>query len=113
MFDVIGRSFAGIKRTVLKKYLKFIVLSRFIFYLPFILIALNTKGWIQKDWVAVVVLAAFGLSNGYCASTLYIIAPEGAEQHKKETIGFVMQLSLYIGIALGTFLAQAFRDLGE
>lgn len=113
LFDITGKSMAGFKRKTMKKFLPLVVLLRFSLYAPFILVALKEKGWVEEDWVSLTVLALFGLTNGYCSSSLYVIAPEQVENHKKETVGFIIQLSLYIGIALGTFLALPLSNLGK
>lgn len=106
LFDTIGKTIAE-KRSLFNKYSVIVVLViRFVFFATFINLKNNKNtNFLDSDLFAIINMALFALLNGYCTSALYTMGPEAVADHKKETAGFIMQLSLYSGIISGSFLA--------
>lgn len=114
LFDVVGRHFGGVKETWGKKYPEFVVLGRSLFFFTFLKIAsADTNSIFNNDFLAVLNLTVFAFLNGYCTASLISSAVELVSEQKRETAAFIMQLSLYIGIAAGTFSALPFRNVGN
>jgi len=112
VFDSIGKTFTNNRSWYNINSIAVLVMGRFVFFAPFILMAVSDNiPVISEDWFAFVNVSLFAMANGFATSALFIMGPEGVTQNKKEVAGFVMMFSLQLGIVFGTFLALAFQNL--
>jgi equilibrative nucleoside transporter 1/2/3 len=68
-----------------------------------------SKSWIASalgaDIAAIAAVLVLGMSNGYLTSMTLMYAPSHAADNEKETAGFLLSLSLTLGITVGSQLA--------
>lgn len=112
--DTIAKMLTGYRNFYNKYSIAGMVLFRFLFFITFIILAKNkSTSFINTDWFAILNIGVFSFMNGYHTGSLFIMGPESVKDHKKETAGFIMQLSLYIGIISGTFLAFTLAGINK
>jgi len=112
--DTVGKMMTGYRNLYNKYSIAGMVAFRFLFFINFIILAKNqSTSFINTDWFAVLNMLVFTFMNGFHTSSLFIMGPESVKDNKKETAGFIMQLSLYIGIISGTFLALPLANINK
>jgi len=112
VFDVVGKSLTNYRQYYNSASTTVLVFGRFVFFMPFILMALNMDiPIIGTDYFPFVNIALFALTNGYATSSCFILGPEYVADDKKETAGFITMFGLLFGIFTGSFLALAFTNL--
>ncbi|XP_058058747.1 equilibrative nucleoside transporter 2 [Anopheles bellator] len=65
----------------------------------------NFPVMIHSDYIFIVLMAAFSLSNGYLANIALIGAPRSVEPHEKEMASSMMAAFLGIGLACGSTIS--------
>ena len=112
IFDTLGKYFSAKRSWYSKRSTIFFVLSRFLFYVFYLLMASSDNiTVISDDWFAIVNMALFAGLNGFTTSCAMILAPEECENEEKETVGFLMTHPLYLGIMIGSLLALSFEGI--
>ncbi|EAS01236.1 equilibrative nucleoside transporter family protein (macronuclear) [Tetrahymena thermophila SB210] len=105
--DLVGKYIGGIKM-LQKLYLTYsIVISRFIFYVFFLLISRH-KGSedLQNDVFSWFCIFLFAVTNGQCTTALMNLGPKNVKDPKiVDLINFIGGFAITFGISIGTFLA--------
>jgi equilibrative nucleoside transporter 1/2/3 len=112
VFDVVGKYFTNYRQFYTLNTTTILVFARFLFYIPFLLMAMNYD-WpiINSNWFPFVNVSLFAMTNGFATSSLFILGPEQVPENKKEAAGFLTMFSLLAGIFAGSFLALIFTNL--
>ncbi|XP_026478733.1 equilibrative nucleoside transporter 1-like [Ctenocephalides felis] len=66
---------------------------------------------IEEDYIYILIITIFALSNGYIANIALIYAPKCVEPHEKETASSIMAAFLGIGLAIGSSLSLIMVNL--
>ncbi|EGR29762.1 nucleoside transporter family protein, putative [Ichthyophthirius multifiliis] len=105
--DLVGKSLGSVS-LFKKQWIAYIeVLSRFTFYIFFLLIAKKQGSLqMQNDVFQFFLLFMFALTNGMITSILMALAPQRATNAKdRDLICYMSAFSLNFGIAIGSFMA--------
>ena len=114
IMDFVAKIMSGYRHHYNKYSVIGMLLFRFLFFATFIILARNSlAGFLTSDIWAVVNIGLFGGLNGYLTGALFTMGPEVVQGKKKETAGFIMQLSLYTGIIAGSFLALTLSKVNQ
>eukprot|EP00026_Physarum_polycephalum_P008280 Phypoly_transcript_08362.p1 GENE.Phypoly_transcript_08362~~Phypoly_transcript_08362.p1 ORF type:complete len:227 (+),score=22.00 Phypoly_transcript_08362:819-1499(+) len=101
--DFIGRTLPQWVRIFSPTFLPFPALTRFVFF-PLILICIHPL-LIANDFATCIIMALFGLTNGYCTTLAMIYGPQQVSSGEKEMAGMILSGCLTIGIILGSHFA--------
>jgi equilibrative nucleoside transporter 1/2/3 len=117
VFDVLGRNLpAWIFPS--PKVIWIMVISRFIFWVTFILIASDDPS-IDPDWLfggswfIFLNMAVFAVSNGFASTMCMIYGPSKVPDFWKDRAGYICATGLVFGIFCGTVIAIAFEGVGK
>lgn len=106
VFDTCGRYLPGLVIAVRRRSLLVTTLFRFAVIPVFYGCA---KGWHGfNDLVALLVMAAFAVTNGYLASISMMTGPAQAPPSLRGKAGFIMTVALQAGILFGQIVSFAF-----
>jgi len=102
VFDCIGRALPNWKRTILltHKQLWILILLR-LGFVPVIIFCVNPLYISQPIWFAII-LAMFGLSNGYCCSIGMASGPSVVKSGEQEKAAYLMNFFLNFGLMIGS-----------
>ena len=68
--------------------------------------------FINSIYFILVSVALFSLTDGFCIGSLFIFASEeGNNRAEKEKFGFIMVLSLTVGMLLGAVISLSFTTI--
>lgn len=79
----------------LKKFLVVFVLARLLFFPLSVIIALNRYTALMHDWIPIVVMIVFSLTNGYFSTLCMIWAPSRVSDKEQQVAGTMMVCCLY------------------
>lgn len=105
-FAIIGNLLADYLPLMNKKYLLVPVLARIIF-VPFFLFCnfnSNTRStlvYFNSDWLFIMAVAIFAISQGYFSSLAIIFAPRSVQSEFASTAGMMASFSIMVGIMTG------------
>ena len=106
-FDTIGRFLPGRVMLLRASWLLPASIARFALVPLFVACA---RGWAPAfgDVFALLLLAVFGVTNGYVASCVFMLTPPLVEDRDQERSGFLLSFFLNTGITVGAQIALAF-----
>ncbi|KAK9471806.1 nucleoside transporter-domain-containing protein [Dipodascopsis tothii] len=108
--DLLGRVVCGNAKYVMRNpsALTLSTVARLLFIPALLLCNVNGEGAaINSDFLYMVIMLAFGLSNGYVTSCGMMVASDYVEEDEKEATGGFMVLSFNLGLALGSVASFA------
>ena len=112
VFDTLGKYLPFIKSLLQSKNLLITLILRMFFFVAFIWPVIDKNVvLLSQPWFFLMMIALFGLSNGYVISSSFVMVPETVEGEKKEVAGFVAFNAMITGIMIGSFLALPFATL--
>jgi equilibrative nucleoside transporter 1/2/3 len=119
LWDLIGRSSTSClpwpNTTLGMRVLVVVCLLRIAFIPLFLLCNIQPRFHlpvlIQNDYVPIIAICLFGLSNGYLVTTCMIIAPKRVDNEDIEMTGSVMSFFMSVGLGLGALLSIALMHL--
>ncbi|KAF0983766.1 hypothetical protein FDP41_007681 [Naegleria fowleri] len=102
VFDCIGRALPNWKRTILltHKQLWVLILLR-LGFIPTVIFCVNPLLITQPIWYAII-LALFGLTNGYCCSIGMASGPSIVKAVQQEKAAYMMSFFLNFGLFVGS-----------
>jgi len=112
IFDTFGKYLPFIRSLLQTKVLLNTLIFRLFFFVAFIWPVVDKNVvLLSQSWFFLIMIALFGLSNGFVISSSFVMVPEKVEGEKKEVAGFVAFNAMITGIMIGTFLALPFASL--
>ncbi|XP_037902470.1 equilibrative nucleoside transporter 3 [Hermetia illucens] len=115
--DYLGRILAGIiEKPRNKPHLIVLITTIRTAFIPILMMGYSTLHKflpivIHSDYVFILILAAFAVSNGYITNISLIMAPKMVMQHEKEMASSMMAACLGLGIAAGSLGSMALVGL--
>jgi hypothetical protein len=97
--DLIGRMTPQFYIAPIKKILVFLVLARLVFFPITILVVLNRFPALMHDWIPILSMIFFAISNGYYSTLCMIWAPSRVSEKEQAVAGTMMvreSLSVYL-----------------
>jgi len=111
--DLIGRMTPQFYVAPISKAMPFLVLLRVGFFPISILIALNRYPQLHHDWIPIVVMIVFALTNGYFSTLTMMWAPSRVDTSEEQVAGTMMTFFLQGGIFSGVSTAILVKYLIE
>jgi len=107
VFDLVGRTIPKWESLIFfnKKTLWIPIILRFAFF-PLFILSLHPKIFTNDMWMYFF-MAAFALTNGYCATLAMMFGPEDVEVRDRERAGTMMVFFLTTGLTAGVWMGTA------
>ncbi|OMJ89110.1 hypothetical protein SteCoe_8836 [Stentor coeruleus] len=115
--DVLGR-YTPTLHLLKKSMLWVFTISRFVFWVTFILIASDdpsvSPAWLFSwTWFKFVNMALYSYTNGYSCTCSMIHGPSVVSDVYKDKAGYIMVSGLILGIFSGQIISYAFQNIGK
>ena len=109
VFDTVGKLLAGTRLGNIDNNLAYILsFSRILIVAVTFLIKYKVY---SSDWLNILMIVIFALSNGYCLSIMAIKSTENAQSDKKAAVGIFINIFVIVGITLGSLVALIVDNL--
>jgi equilibrative nucleoside transporter 1/2/3 len=111
IMDVTGRFSSSHMMGFTPSNIHIAVFARFAIFVPLIIGCV--KGWIQSDFLSVVIVSAFGFTSGYFGAMSIVLVDSLAPAEEKAIVGSITGFVLTFGLAVGSGVAILVDNLAN